>query len=254
MKIRMLGTGYGECKIKKAASKDYRARGGVVIDDTILLDAPADIFKAADELGFSDIFRTVSDVLITHSHEGHFSPEAIDRLAKKRKIRVYATRDVLMRLGDNPNITKYEICTFMQFGVGAYNVIALPTNHSTDTLTEECCNFLLIGERRLLYALDGGFINEQAFNILRQTALDAVICDAALGDRSVSRENFHHNDIHALARVKALYESEGITGEKTRYILSHLPTDKRRSIHEELSPIAAKYGMTLAYDGYFARI
>ena len=188
MKIRLLGTGYGECAVKKAASKDYRARGGVVIDDTILLDAPDDIFRAADDLGFSDVFRTVSDVLITHSHAGHFSPEAIDKLASTRRIRVYASREVLLRLGDNPNLTKYEIGAFMQFGVGAYNVIALPARHSTDVLTEECYNFLLIGERRLFYALDGGFIDERAFNVLRQTTLDAVICDTALGDGSICKK------------------------------------------------------------------
>ena len=53
MKIRMLGTGYGECKIKKKSVMDYRRSGGVLIDDKILIDAPADIFAVAEDLGFS---------------------------------------------------------------------------------------------------------------------------------------------------------------------------------------------------------
>ena len=254
MKIRMLGTGYGECKIKKRVSKDYRGRGGVVIDDFLLIDAPDDIFKAAEELGFSDIFRTISDVLITHSHAGHFSARVIDKMAKKRRIRVYASREVLVQIGDNPNITKYEICAFMKFGVGGYNVVALPASHSTDILTEECFNFLLLGDRRLLYALDGGFTELGAFNVLRQVTLDAVICDTALGKGELGERAFYHNDIYTLARIKALLEKCGAATEKTRFILSHIPTDKKISIHDELSPVAAEYGMTLAYDGYFARI
>ena len=103
----MLGTGYGECKLKKRTSKEYRGRGGVIIDDTLLIDAPADLLSVADELAMSDMLKTVTDIIISHSHEGHFSPQVIDTMAKKRKIRVYGSREVLVQLSDNPNIIKY---------------------------------------------------------------------------------------------------------------------------------------------------
>lgn len=250
----MLGTGYGECKNKKKYSKEYRGRGGVVIDDHLLIDAPHDIFEVAATLGFDGIFNTVTDVLISHSHSGHFDGGAIDRLAAKRRLRVFASREVLSRLSDNPNIEKYEISVFIQFRVGGYTVVTLPSNHSTDNLSEECFNFLLIGGKTLFYALDGGFVNERAFNILRQIKLDAMICDAALEHEAASVKNLHHNDIDTLSRIKTIFEGAGICGEKTRYILSHVPTDKKREIHLELAPEVAKLGMVLAYDGYFARI
>ena len=88
----MLGTGYGECKLKKMTSKEYRGRGGVLVDDTLLIDAPADLLTVADELGISDMLKTVTDIIISHSHEGHFSPAVIDKMARKRKIRVYSAR------------------------------------------------------------------------------------------------------------------------------------------------------------------
>ncbi|MBQ8689440.1 MAG: hypothetical protein IJ515_03655 [Clostridia bacterium] len=254
MKIRMIGTGYGECKIKRTVSKDYRGRGGVLIDDTILLDAPADIKDTADGLGLTDTLTGITDVLISHSHEGHFSSAAIDFIAKRRKVRVYASREVLVQLSDNPNIVKYEINAFSQFAVGKYSVTALPSNHSTENLSEECFNFLFIGDSSLLYALDGGWINGRAFNVLRHARLDAIIFDTALEAAAPSEKSLYHNGIYTLATVKAIFESCGMIHEKTRIILSHIPTDKRRSIHDELSPIAAKYGFTLSYDGYFARI
>ena len=95
MKIRMLGTGFGECKVKKKSSKDFRRRGGVLIDETILIDVPEDIFDVAEDLGFSDLFDKVSDVIISHSHTSHFSAETLVKLAKNGGVRVYATGKVL---------------------------------------------------------------------------------------------------------------------------------------------------------------
>ena len=254
MKIRMLGTGYGECKNKKKFSKEYRGRGGVLIDEQILIDAPSDIFDVACELGFDRMFDTVTDVLISHSHSGHFSPEAVDKLAERRKIRVFASREVLSQLSSNPNIEKYEIGVFTQFAVGKYMASALPSNHSTASYTEECFNFLLIGEKNLFYALDGGFINKRAFHILKHVKLDAVILDGALDLENAGEESLYHNDITTLFKMKKIFESAGVSSERTRFIVSHVPTDKKREIHMELSPIVSKAGMVLAYDGYFLRI
>ena len=254
MRIRMLGTGYGECKNKKKYSKEFRGRGGVIIDDKILIDAPSDIFEVASTLGFDRLFDTVTDVLISHSHEGHFSPEALRKLSERKRLRVFASREVLARLSDAPNIEKYEIGVFMQFNIGGYTVCTLPSNHSTDSFTEECFNFLVMGDKNVLYALDGGFINKRAFHILKQVKLDCVICDAALDVQDTTERCLYHNDIMTLSKIKSIFESSGISGERTKYILSHVPTDKKREIHSELSPIAADYGMVLAYDGYFLRI
>lgn len=251
MKIRMLGTGYGECKIKNAAAKDFRGKGGVLIDDTLLIDAPSDIHTTARELGFDNMFKGVYDVLITHSHRGHFSKDAIDELAKKKRVRVYASPDVLSLLGDNQNLTKYEISPFRQFSIGKYSIVPLPTNHSTDILGEECFNFLIYSDKAILYALDGGWINPRAWNLLTSSALDAVICDTAEEAKPTSAASVYHNDIHTVARIKQIFLDSGIAGEKTKFVLSHIPSDKKRSIHEELSPIAKQYGMILSYDGYF---
>ena len=254
MKIRILGSGYGECKIKTMRSKDYRKSGGVLIDDRILIDAPADIFEAANDLGFDDMFKSVSVVLISHSHSGHFSAEAILELAKKRKIRVLAGFSVLSRIPQNENVEKIEISSYMQFTIGEYNVAVLPTNHKTDDYSEECYNFLFTGSRNLFYALDGGWINERAFRILKHVTLDVIIADTALDTSTPCQANLYHNDIETLIRMKALFEAEGILYEKSKFILSHVPSDKKRPIYEELSPIAKENGMILAYDGFFARI
>ncbi len=254
MKIRMLGTGYGECKTKKKTSKDYRKSGGVLIDDTILIDVPADIFEVAEELGLSDLLGRITDVLITHSHPAHFSPEALTRLAKRKRINVYATRPLLSMIEATPKLSLFEISPFTKFNVGAYEVATLPSNHKTAVFEEICLNFLLFGEKNLLYALDGGWINSDAFSILKQTRLDAIIMDAALEIQPPTEKNLYHNDIHTLKRIKDVFISSKIAHENTRFILSHIPSPRRRAVHEELSPFAKEYGLTLSYDGYFAKI
>ena len=250
----MLGTGYGECKIKKKTSKDYRKRGGVLIDEKLLIDAPEDIFEVAEELGFSDLFNKVSDVVISHSHKGHFCRETIERLAQKRSIRVFASRTVLSQLVDVENVELIEISLFTQFSTGKYTVAVVPTNHFTDNPDEDVFNFLVLGEKNLFYALDGGWIHIKAWMALKQVQLDAVIMDTALEVAMPSEKNLYHNDIHTVAKIKAIMDNAKITGEKTRFILSHIPSSRKRQIHDELSPIAAEYGISLAYDGYFATI
>jgi hypothetical protein len=254
MKIRLFGTGYGECKTKKKTSKDYRKNGGVLLDDTILIDAPLDIFEVADELGITDLLSKITDVFISHSHPAHFSPEALARLSEKKHINVYATRAVLSEITPSQKFSLFEITPFTKFELSGYEIIALPTNHKTENPSEECLNFLFKGEKTLFYALDGGWINTDAFSVLKSCAVDAVIADCALEAAPATEKNLYHNDIHTLSRIKDILFSSKISHENTRFILSHIPSPRRRAIHEELSPIAKEYGLTLAYDGYFLRI
>ena len=78
MKIRILGTGYGECKIKKKSSRDFRRKGGVFIDDKILIDAPSDIFDIAEDLACKELLYGIEALFISHSHPGHFSTEVVE--------------------------------------------------------------------------------------------------------------------------------------------------------------------------------
>lgn len=254
MKIRFLGTGYGECKIKKKTSKDYRKSGGVIIDDKILIDAPIDLFEVADELGLSDLLSEVTDVIISHSHPGHFSAEAIARLSEKKKLTVYASRQVLSLITPSKNLTLYEISELTKFSLQNYEIITLPTNHKTDICDERCLNLLVCGEKSLFYALDGGFINNDAFSVLKNFKIDAFIMECALDNSPATEKNLYHNDIHTNARIKDIFLSSKICSDTTKFVLTHVPTSKKRAIYDELLPIAKEYGLSLAYDGYFLRI
>lgn len=247
----MLGTGYGECKIKKKALKDFRRRGGVLVDEKILIDAPEDIFEMADDLGFSDMFDNVSDVVISHSHKGHFSPDTLLKLARGKNIRVYATGKVLDLIPDTPEIEKIKLSTSAPVEIGEYTLYSLPANHLTDIKGEMCLNFVLSRDKTILYALDGGGINFNSWKTLSQLRVDAVIADCALEVSETSYSSTYHNNVAAVKTIKDILISGNISESNVKFVLSHIPSDRKRPIHDELSSVAQEYGMYVAYDGYY---
>ena len=232
---------------------DFRRHGGVLIDDKILIDAPSDIFSVAEELGFSDMFSRVTDVIISHSHQGHFSPEAISLLAS-RPIRVYATGKVLDLIPENANIEKIKLSTSSPVEIDGYTLYSLQANHSTDVKGEMCLNFILSKDKTLLYALDGGGLSFSSWKTVSQLKIDAVIIECALELSPTAYASTYHNNLSAVKALRDVLVSGKICAEGAKFVLTHIPTDRKRSIHTELSSEARALGMSVAYDGYFFSI
>ena len=251
MKIRLLGTGYGECKIKKKSLKDFRRRGGVLVDEKILIDAPSDIFELADELGFSDLFDNVTDVIISHSHPSHFSVETIIKLASKGQITVYATGKVLDLIPDMPTLQKIKLSTSLPIEIGEYTLRSLPANHYSDIKGEMCLNFVLSRDKSLFYALDGGGVNFAAWKTLAELKIDAVITECALELSPPTAASIYHNNLDAVKTFKDILIAGKIAEPTVKVVLTHIPSDRKRQIHDELSDAARAFGISVAYDGYY---
>ena len=254
MKLRLIGTGYGICKIKKKFSRDLRGRGGVLFDEKLLIDAPDDVLTVADGFGYSDIIKDLTAVLISHSHAGHFSVETLMRLSERKRISVYATDKVLDLIPDVYEIEKIRIAPFVPVEIGKFRILPLPANHSTDIEGEVCLNFIVVKDKAVFYALDSGGINFEAWQVLKAIKLDAVIMECALENKPYSDKNMVHQSLSSAKDVRAALISGGILPDGARFLLTHIPTDRKREIHEELSALAAEYKMTVTYDGYFANI
>ena len=121
-------------------------------------------------------------------------------------------------------------------------------------LDEDCFNFTLSSDKALFYALDGGYINYDAFRMLESFTFDAIIMECALGNEGTSKKCISHNNFKQCITTRDMLLSAGIIRPSSRVILSHIPSDKRVSIHDELAPLAMEEGMTLGYDGYFTAI
>ena len=97
MKIQFMGTAAAEgapalfcvcnhCRYARArGGREIRSRAGSIIDGRLKLDFGPDSFKQMLDCGVD--YTNLRAVLITHSHDDHFSAEAVRAIAPKR---VYA--------------------------------------------------------------------------------------------------------------------------------------------------------------------
>lgn len=251
MNIRMLGTGNGASPIKKKISKDFRRSGGVIIDERILFDAPSDIFGVADDLGFSDMFDKVQDIFISNSKSTRFSIEALERLSKNKRIRVFASDAVLALIPDSEKIERVELLPYLSIMLGDYKITPIPANHETDEPNETCLNFVISRDKTLFYAVDGGFLSIGAWKSISQMKIDAVILGCALELSEPSDKLLFNNNFDMARVVRDIMISSSVIPSGSKFVLSNIPSSKKRSVHAELTEAAGEQGMTVAYDGYF---
>ena len=254
--LRFFGTGgLGAARIRNKLSKDYRRFSTLLIDEKIIIDPSEDIFEFVESVMLSGILDTVNDVFITHSHLDSFSVSAIEGLAKRTKIRVYATGALKDELRAIENVEFVEINPFSLHKIGAFSVLALPANHATDNPDETPLNFLIESQgKTIFYGIDGAFIDAGAFRVLKEIQLDVAVLDFALGLSDYSSESAYHNNLQSVLTVKDILTASGIATESTKFILSHIPSGKKNPTHDEIREALSELPFTVAYDGYFLGI
>lgn len=253
--IRFLGTGaLGSVRPRNKLSKEYRRFPTLLIDERIIIDPSEDIFELEESFMLSGLYKDVREVLITHSHLDHFSISAIEKLASRSEICVYATEDICRALSGLRGVSLRVIHPFARFFVGKFEVIALPANHITENPTEVPLNFLVRAEKTLFYGLDGSFINPSAFEILKEVKLDLCILDCALGTSPAAPALVYHNNLDMARLTKDVLISARCADDSTKFVISHIPTLKKRNLHEELTEAIGDEPIRIAYDGYYIGI
>ena len=135
----------------------------------LIIDPSEDVFELIESFKLDDLLDGVTDVLITHSHPDHFSVSAIEKLAERKLIRVYASASVKQDVIGLKNVEYREIYSFALQKIGDFSVLPLPSNHFADSKDEVALNFLIERDgKTLFYGLDGAFINPLAFEILKE--------------------------------------------------------------------------------------
>ncbi len=252
IRLRFLGTGGLGARPKNKLLRDYRRFSSLLIDDHIIIDPSEDIFEFEESFMLSGMTKAITDVFITHSHIDHFSVVAIERLSKEKRLRVYATEALKNELFTLENIEFIKIKPLSLIRIGKYSILPLPSNHITEIKDEITLNFLLEAEEKtIFYGLDGAMINPEAFRILKEVKLDTAILECALATSAYSSLSVNHNNFASVTVIKDIFLSSGVADENTKFILSHIPTSKKHSLHEELSAAAEGTPFKIAYDGYF---
>lgn len=255
--LRFTGTGaLGSHRCKSKLAREYRRFSSLLIDEKIIIDPSEDIFEFEDSFMLTGICAAIEVAFITHSHLGHLSVSAIERLASRHAgLYVFASDAVCRALSGIRGVITRVISPFEIVSVLGYEAMALPSNHTTDIADEICFNYLFKKEKSFFYGLDGGFINPSAFKVLRGVKPDLYIIDCALGNSGIGEGAVYHNDLSGALRIRELLINSAVAAEETRFILSHLPSERRRDIHEELTAALEEYpSVKVAYDGYYITV
>ena len=276
MKFQYLGTAaaegvpgmFCECEVCRRSlelgGRYIRTRSQAIIDDTLLIDFPADTFSHMLTYGLR--LPEIHHCIVTHSHSDHWYPADLEMrtvgFANGKDLgtlTIYGTsavaadcRRMMEAYGLNKEnrIACQEIRPFQPFVIGCYTITPLRADH--DPASDPV--FFLIQkdedgvQKNLLYANDTGIFPQETWDWLEQHPchLDFVSldCTAAL---LTGWEHGHlglDTDVQVASRLKAM----GLADEQTRWCVHHF-SHNGRATHEELTQAAAKYGFGVSYDG-----
>ncbi len=273
MKIQYLGTAAAEavpaifCQCpacehaRKELGKNYRSRSAAVIDDTLLIDFPPDIFPSSIRAGL--YLPAIRDLVFTHSHEDHcdadelatrLTPVTCKRLpGSEADLEVWGNEGVMAKLSrldgrSGRGITLHRLKPFEPQKSGDITFTALPADHMP---SENCYVYLIEKDgKRFLYGNDTGIFRPETMDYLRGKYCDAISLDCTFVMLKCEK---NHMGIEANAKLKNLLIEQGTADEHTKFIAHHFShngfiADGRVYTTEDFEAEAAKYGFDVSYD------
>lgn len=238
----------------QAGGKNLRLRSSVLVNDELLIDLSPDFACFRVKYGL-DVSR-LKAVLITHTHQDHFSPQVLSYNCSsfsENPVRLeffmspYAAQ--MMRetryekecFWQNVGVTEVE--PYKQYGFESYRITPIEASHNQPQSL-----FYLIehGGSSLLYATDTGAILPGAEEFLAGKRLDIVCLDATSGKNH--GKPHRHLGFEDIIGIKQKLTEKGCCGEGTLFLATHF-THFIGMLHEEIEEYFRPYGIIPAYDG-----
>lgn len=241
---------------RRRGGKDIRRRTSYRLGDHIHIDWGPDTFAACLALGLDT--SGVTDLVVTHSHEDHFTPhELVFRRpgfsvvpeeqvltvhgseAVEAALRTHIDDDALFRTAFNL-LRPYEEQVIGATGV---RVVPLPASHAPESGP---FNYIFgIGDRRLLIANDTGWWEEEVWEFLAGFTLDVVVMDCTYGERHERRGHLGAPDV---VEAKGELCARGALAQESRFIANHFSHNGGR-LHAQFEEFFAPHGIETGHDG-----
>ena len=274
MKIQYLGTGAAEgipaifCDCEKCrrsrqlGGRNIRTRSQALIDDTILVDFPADTYMHFLRYNFP--ITKINTCIVTHSHTDHLYPEEIEMRARPycatidemNPLTFYGDTSVYDKLNDvikNVGIIKEnEIQTKLvkvntPFTADGYTITPLRAAHGPESTP-----VVYIVEKdgkSLFYSNDTSDYPEESWEYLRKYKkpidLISLDCTSAMSHiKYIGHMSLERN----IAIREKLYDA-GVADDHTVFVLNHFSHNGDGVVYDDFVKFAEKEGFKVAYDG-----
>lgn len=229
MKIRFLGTGAADWNGPDARG-EHRRLTSTLVDSSLLID-----FTATAQDMLIDT-AAVKNILITHSHGDHFDPSAIASLAPAA---LYAHESWAGEIAiDGIEVHPVRIGEWTK--AGEYEIMALPSNHSTSRPYEQTVNYLLKkDDLTFLYATDGAWLPNKSLHLMKGMNLSGMAIDATIGDGHAGDYRiFEHNSIPMIRIMTETMKKTGLLKPEAKVFLTHMARTlhgTQKEVEESLS-------------------
>ena len=231
-------------EFKDCFDKDARRASCAVLNNKLLIDAGPHVL---DSLRIAGIEKSgITDLIITHLHSDHFNMDNLKEIAaaKKEKLRLYVRFDA--ELPETEKVEIIKMNNFEEYNIGGFKVTALPANHD-----EKACPRWLLFEKegkKMLYATDGAWIQNETYYYLRNSNLDLLIMDCTCGEKEGEYRIAEHNTIPMIRLMLPSFKAFGIITDQTEKIVTHLAPSLHKP-HDEIQNMFKEDNVTVAYDG-----
>ena len=270
MKLQYLGTAAAEgfpgmfcgcaaCeRARKAGGKNIRTRSQAVIDDSLLIDFPADTYHHVLTHGLA--LEKIQHCIVTHSHSDHFYPADLEmrnagfaHLQKKTAFNIYGwtdvyekTKETITRCAMNERVVAHLIKPFETFSVGNYSITPLPACH--DSKSSGVIYAISDKKSTLLYAHDTGMLREEVWKWLENSGMyfDLVSLDCT-GGILIGWE-IGHMGIDTCCKFADRLKQTGNADDATKFCLNHF-SHNCLADYDDIIPYAQKCGFDVSFDG-----
>lgn len=273
MKIKYLGTAAAEgvpgifcdcenCrKSMKLGGKNIRTRSQAIIDDTLLIDFPADTYMHF--LKYNLPLTKIKSCIITHSHMDHLYPVEIEmringfaHVESGEALTFYSWEsgyNMLQEVVEKYNISENDIklvkiTPFKAFEADGYTIIPIKASH--DDKSSPVVYSIEKNGKSIFYGNDTSEFCEESVECLKniKKPFDAVSLDCTqANDPEVPYVG--HMNLKKCAAMREDFIKWGIADKNTKFILNHFSHNGSDVVYDDFVKIAAEYDFITSYDG-----
>lgn len=253
--IPALFCGCDRCRAARAAGgKDIRARSALFIEPDLCIDFGPDALYAAHRFGLD--WSGLTTILVTHSHSDHLVPQNLEFAGgvfahgRAGRLNVYGNEHVrkhiqdVLKTEENDWFAVHPVFAMHPFEIPGGEAVAIRSHHREE---EHTYNYLVTrAGRTLLYACDTSYYDEETLGYLKGARIDVMLIECTYGTPRATWAG--HLGMPNAAEIRDRLAAQGSLAPGAPAILTHFSHNGILP-YDEMAAEAAKYGMSVAYDG-----